>query len=187
VIARLHPADGRVAWEVDLELEGCGEDPHALALDATGSVLAAGSGSRRVAGICAVGLSIVRKLDGATGELISECADADRDAVCDASDNCDHAENPDQADDGGVGTAAADGIGNACQCGDVSGNGRVNLVDVALFNAALGAGGETGGVWSAKCDVGGSAGCTLADVGRLNLGLAGVESAVRQACVAAGP
>ncbi len=46
----------------------------------------------------------------------------------DASDNCPFVAN-DQADSGGINTTTPDGIGDACQCGDVTGNGIVNGQD----------------------------------------------------------
>jgi parallel beta-helix repeat protein len=56
-------------------------------------------------------------------------ADCDDDGIPDAEDNCPLVPNTDQADDGGVNTNTPDGIGNACQCGDVTGNGVVNGQD----------------------------------------------------------
>ncbi|TMA24138.1 MAG: hypothetical protein E6J87_24385 [Deltaproteobacteria bacterium] len=47
----------------------------------------------------------------------------------DAVDNCPFVSNPDQLDSGGINTTVPDGIGDACQCGDVTGNGIVNGQD----------------------------------------------------------
>ena len=56
--------------------------------------------------------------------------DPDGDRVDAASDSCPHAYNPDQLDAGGIGEASSpDGIGNACQCGDVDGTGSVTMDD----------------------------------------------------------
>jgi hypothetical protein len=55
--------------------------------------------------------------------------DADRDGVPDARDNCPFAANADQRDSGGLSGAPADGIGDACQCGDVTGDGAVSVLD----------------------------------------------------------
>ena len=49
--------------------------------------------------------------------------DCDADGVADAVDNCPQRANPGQEDTGGIANAVADGIGNACQCGDVTANG----------------------------------------------------------------
>jgi len=90
--------------------------------------------------------------------------DHDLDGVANASDDCPTVANPDQADAGGVGpTSGPDGIGDACQCGDVNGDGRVTLSDAALIQrsqlvpptALLGR--------PELCDVGGSRGCSIAD------------------------
>jgi hypothetical protein len=67
------------------------------------------------------------------------CEDGDLDGMLDAADNCPNLANEDQLDRGGVNTAESDGIGDACQCGDVSGNGMVNGQDAnAVQRAALG-------------------------------------------------
>jgi para-nitrobenzyl esterase len=63
--------------------------------------------------------------------------DADGDGVGDLCDNCPVTPNPDQADSGGVGSLfqrdffgrLPDGIGDACQCGDVTNDGQVNFFD----------------------------------------------------------
>jgi hypothetical protein len=65
--------------------------------------------------------------------------DADGDGVCDSIDDCIYTANPNQADTGTIATssdpvgATPDGIGNACQCGDVNDDGRVNQTDVDLI------------------------------------------------------
>ncbi len=65
-------------------------------------------------------------------DLSSE--DTDRDGVANEFDNCPFKANADQADNGGLGfTSTPDGIGNACQCGDVTGEGQVNDTDAAFI------------------------------------------------------
>ncbi|MEZ4278840.1 MAG: dockerin type I domain-containing protein [Myxococcota bacterium] len=60
--------------------------------------------------------------------------DTDRDGVANEFDNCPFKANADQADDGGLGfVTTPDGIGNACQCGDVTGEGQVNDTDAAFI------------------------------------------------------
>lgn len=67
-------------------------------------------------------------------------ADTDSDGVLDPSDNCPRTPNPSQFDIGGVGAAFGfDGIGDACQCGDVTGDGRVWTDDVSLLKESLAA------------------------------------------------
>jgi Tol biopolymer transport system component len=75
-------------------------------------------------------------------------SDVDADGVGDACDNCVYAPNGaneagipgvgNQTDTGGVGRVSPpDGIGDACQCGDVNGDGRVTLTDVTLVSRSL--------------------------------------------------
>jgi hypothetical protein len=64
--------------------------------------------------------------------------DGDGDGVSDAADNCPLVGNPGQEDRGGVGVGSpADGIGDACQCGDVTGDGRVTPSDAAVVQRSL--------------------------------------------------
>jgi hypothetical protein len=55
--------------------------------------------------------------------------DRDQDGFCDLEDNCPYIENSDQADHGGLLTNSPNGVGDACQCGDVTGDGLVNGID----------------------------------------------------------
>lgn len=60
--------------------------------------------------------------------------DTDDDSVPNDQDNCPFLYNPDQTDTGGLGSSAPpDGIGNACQCGDVTGEGRADDTDAAFI------------------------------------------------------
>ena len=64
--------------------------------------------------------------------------DTDGDGVPDEIDNCPYASNPSQADRGGHGVGSLpDGIGDACQCGDVSGDGRVTQADSVIILRSL--------------------------------------------------
>ena len=94
--------------------------------------------------------------------------DADGDGVPDASDNCPLRANADQADSGGPNSASPDGIGDACQCGDVSNDGRVDGTDVQQLRSALAAG-QLGGLGApGKCRVNGAwAPCSELDVALL--------------------
>jgi S-formylglutathione hydrolase FrmB len=56
-------------------------------------------------------------------------ADLDGDSLTGEADNCPQIANADQQDNGGINTTTPDGIGDACQCGDVTGNGIVNGQD----------------------------------------------------------
>lgn len=66
--------------------------------------------------------------------------DADGDGVPDTSDNCPLRANPDQSDVGDLDGSVPDGIGDVCQCGDVSNDGRVEVSDLAAFRDALATG-----------------------------------------------
>jgi hypothetical protein len=78
----------------------------------------------------------------------AQCAggDKDGDGWCDdaeesrPADNCPDVPNPDQLDRGGFGSGSLpDGIGDACQCGDVDGDGLVTPTDAEiLFDEARG-------------------------------------------------
>ncbi|MBK7951136.1 MAG: thrombospondin type 3 repeat-containing protein [Deltaproteobacteria bacterium] len=60
--------------------------------------------------------------------------DTDRDGIANQFDNCPWVANANQLDNGGLGSSTApDGIGNACQCGDVTGEGQVNDTDAAFI------------------------------------------------------
>jgi hypothetical protein len=73
--------------------------------------------------------------------------DTDCDGICDdgpgdfctggetmnCKDNCPYIHNPDQEDSGGVGAEGPDGIGTACQCGDVTGDGICNGTDATFI------------------------------------------------------
>jgi hypothetical protein len=68
--------------------------------------------------------------------------DRDGDGIADALDNCPVTPNSSQADVGGIAApvhpegGVPDGIGDACQCGDVNNDGRVTVADAALIRRA---------------------------------------------------
>jgi subtilisin-like proprotein convertase family protein len=124
------------------------DEPIALGVDALGAVT--------VAGRAGTAARVVRYVPAAI--------DADRDAVADAADNCPYAPNPLQEDAGAIGLGSApDGIGDACQCGDVSGDGVLTLADALLVTRSTLVPPTAMLVRPELCDVGGTAGCTLAD------------------------
>jgi cysteine-rich repeat protein len=64
--------------------------------------------------------------------------DTDGDTKPDSCDNCPYEPNADQGDTGGVGAATgADGIGDACQCGDINDDGTVDDGDVTDYRDYL--------------------------------------------------
>jgi len=93
-----------------------------------------------------------------------ENVDRDGDGVGDACDNCRRVANSDQEDRGGVGAGSRpNGIGDACECGDVTGDGRVTISDATLIQRALLLPPAATMARPELCDVGGSAGCSVAD------------------------
>ena len=91
--------------------------------------------------------------------------DTDGDGIPDALDNCPYTANPDQKDSGGINTTVPDGIGDACQCGDVNNDGIVNLTDKTILSRSLASLGPYGSVAAmpgvTKCDVNGDGPVTL--------------------------
>ena len=95
---------------------------------------------------------------------ISALDDCDGDTVAEAVDNCLFTPNTSQADSGGVASSVADGIGDACQCGDVTGNGIVNGQDAnAIRRHALGLEPNPLFAVPGNCDVTGNGVCNGQD------------------------
>jgi hypothetical protein len=116
--------------------------------------------------------------------------DADADAIQSFRDNCPWAFNPTQADSGGIDDVAADGIGDACQCGDVDDDGIVDDLDVIAYRGFLAAPSlaplSPAGV--AKCSVIDSSGpCEVLDVTVTRRVLVPLLPDVEQVCAAAQP
>jgi subtilisin family serine protease len=104
-------------------------------------------------------------------------------------DNCPVEPNASQTDNGRVGVGGADGIGNACQCGDVTGDGKVLTDDADQIQAFL-----TGGALTVpgKCNVVGEQGgspslCQLDDWVIVRRGALGLPTSVGQVCDPALP
>jgi hypothetical protein len=90
--------------------------------------------------------------------------DSDSDGFVDLADNCPFSPNGGQLDAGGIGAGSApDGIGDACQCGDVTGNGSITTADAVAVTRSLLVPPTSVLSQPALCDVGGSAGCSTAD------------------------
>jgi hypothetical protein len=68
---------------------------------------------------------------------IAVAADGDSDGALDADDNCPGIANAGQGDAGTLGSLTPDGIGDFCQCGDVTANGAVTATDALRINQAL--------------------------------------------------
>lgn len=74
-----------------------------------------------------------------------------------ALDNCPLHVNPNQRD------TDSDGLGDACQCGDVDGSGTVGLADAVILLRALAAPPTAVMARPDLCDTGGGPGCSVAD------------------------
>jgi hypothetical protein len=102
----------------------------------------------------------VAGLSGETGPFVlrATCrgtvSDADGDGVVDAADNCARWPNSGQAD------ADANGIGNACECGDQNGDGRVDTNDLVAINMAT----FTPALATPLCDANNDAHCDVRDI-----------------------
>jgi hypothetical protein len=118
--------------------------------------------------------------------------DTDGDGVPDLIDNCPYTYNPDQKDTGGVGLGSPpDGIGDACQCGDVDNDGVVTMADSAVLAASLVGVGSYGSVAAMpganKCDVNGDGVCGVADKTIIARAVVGLAPGIKQVCPAAIP
>lgn len=117
--------------------------------------------------------------DGSTFSLDSNCCtitvtnsnttgDIDSDGILDQVDNCLYYFNPTQDDHGGILNATPDGIGDACQCGDVNGDGVVSESDLDAIDAGLQKVVDPSFRHPEKCDLNGDQACTWRDYEYLN-------------------
>lgn len=124
---------------------------------------------------------------GVIGDLPCSCQPpAPPACVVGCDDNCAFAPNPDQLDVGRVGDPdVPDGIGDACQCLDVSDEGSGNVLDAVLLRRALF---PLPPPLPApqKCLGPGPVSCDPSDVSALRDTLAGLASAPANVCLAAG-
>ncbi|GEM_PF-951671 len=115
---------------------------------------------------------------------VASAQDADGDGEPDATDNCVHTPNADQLDVGGLGGPFGDGIGDACQCGDLNDDGIVDLLDAALYQRGL-AGVLPVALPEDKCSViGGRLDCEPNDRQALREALIGAGPGLAQVCQA---
>jgi para-nitrobenzyl esterase len=115
---------------------------------------------------------------------------SDFDSFTNDRDNCPFATNSDQADAGAIGTDPSDGIGDRCQCGDVTDNGIVDAADVALLRSNLAGSAALSIHGVSKCRVeSGSAACDIVDVAvmRRRLATPALGPGISQVCAAANP
>jgi hypothetical protein len=101
--------------------------------------------------------------DAVGTNVLGEAADDnDGDDIGAETDNCVHTPNPSQADQGKVKDTVADGIGDACQCGEGNGDGAVFPADVrALQEVLAGIRADTGP--KNRCSVAGTIECDILD------------------------
>jgi lysophospholipase L1-like esterase len=117
--------------------------------------------------------------------LAASAQDADSDGVPDESDNCVHTANPGQEDVGGLFGPPGDGVGDACQCGDVDDDGDVDLLDAATYQRGL-ADALPAALDEGKCSViGGRLDCEPNDRQALREALVGIPPGVAQVCQSA--
>ncbi len=109
--------------------------------------------------------------------LDAQSPDVDGDGITADLDNCPFTANPGQEDTGGLATSAPDGIGNACQCGDVTGNGIVNGQDAQVIQRhGIGAQPNTLFVVPGNCDVSGNDQCNGQDANAVKRAALGAPS-----------
>ncbi len=113
------------------------------------------------------------------------CIDRDLDGVLDDVDNCHYAPNPFQEDGFSFDQPEPDGRGDACECGDVSDDGAITLLDVVLLRRDI-FGLPPGLTAPRKCRVVPGGSCDDADVFALRAALAdGNGATLAQVCEAA--
>ena len=122
--------------------------------------------------------------------VVTLAPDTDGDGIPDSFDNCPYTPNPNQQDSGGINTTVPDGIGDACQCGDVTGDGIVNVADKTILSRSLAGLGPYGSVAAMpgfdKCDVIDTSGtCTVSDKAVIAQAIAGLSPGIQQVCTAA--
>lgn len=120
-----------------------------------------------------------------TPRLDPDPIDFDLDGIANAEDDCPTLANVDQRDTGGVGAGSGpDRIGDACQCGDLNGDGRVTIADAVVLQRSLLQPPTATPARPELCDVGGSTACGLADAVIIRRALLAPPTAVvTQACV----
>ena len=127
---------------------------------------------------------------GASAQVsITTDLDTDGDGFGNLGDNCPYLPN-DQSDAGGVGATGPDGIGDACQCGDLDADGDADPSDGARLRQAL-ADPLVAGLAPpalAHCSViGDAASCDVLDVTALARANATLDPPLSQSCTAAQP
>lgn len=110
--------------------------------------------------------------------------DIDNDGVADSLDNCPSTPNPDQSDNGGLNSTIADGIGDACQCGDINGDGTITNTDSILIKRFILS--LPSPFRADFCDINGDAQCTNTDAILIQRAILNLPPGIQQTCTAAG-
>ena len=129
-------------------------------------------------------------LDDGSGSGIAGDAPCTGGQTAGCDDNCPFEPNADQADAGSIPAAGPDGIGDVCQCGDVSTDGVIGLSDFVQIRKWVASGGTvlpSPGFVAAKCDVTADGNCSLADFVKVRQAVAGDTTAIVNACEPAVP
>jgi uncharacterized repeat protein (TIGR03806 family) len=112
--------------------------------------------------------------------------DSDDDTRADANDNCPRTSNLSQSDAGGLNSSGANGVGDACECGDVTGDGRADTADLGPIRDQLRRTATLSGAANRRCDSASDTGeCSIVSWARLRKALNGTTAAHPQSCAAA--
>ena len=115
--------------------------------------------------------------------VVSANVDSDLDGISDDIDNCINTPNADQLDRGGINSSIADGIGDACQCGDVNGSGDVDNTDAILikrYTLDL-----LPSIMTDHCNVNGGNTCDNTDAILIQRAVLGLPPGLAQTCMVA--
>lgn len=167
--------DGSFLWKLGTEGNGPGEFlwPTDVALSPSGDILyVMDMLPDRVQAFCLT-----------TPAVCLAEMDHDADGPIDLDDNCPYTSNPSQLDVGGLQSVGSDGTGDACQCGDGSGNGIVDGLDAEQLRDSLAGLGALAA--PQLCSVAGDTGCDLLDHAVLARALGGAPPGLAQACAPA--
>ncbi len=120
------------------------------------------------------------------GAFIGPGPDADGDGILEPGDNCPNERNAGQEDDGALLTSTRNGVGNACECGDLGIDGRIDDPDITALRSWLArAPGPTPALQ--RCSVIGGIECDVADFAVLVRARNGFAPSLASVCAAASP
>jgi len=120
------------------------------------------------------------------GEFTGVEPDVDLDGIPDAADNCVNERNALQEDSGGLLSSSPNGIGNACECGDLGSDGQIGDPDIAALRGWL-ARQPVATPALQRCSVAGGIECDVRDLTVLVRARNGLSPALAPVCAAASP